>query len=171
MDLDLHIAVDNIVLLPKLGTDTPTATQTALQGTPYNEPGSYMIYKCVSFVPGGSLTGARRVDFCLNTVVVNANRTMRFNVSWKVFYDQKGFLKMESYANDDSVFLTDNLKNEYRHTQVGGCAANGYVFVGQSNCGGWFVFPAAKTGATSFQLMDFRYGVSIKDIILVPKNQ
>jgi hypothetical protein len=171
LDLDLQIAVENIVLLPKLGTDTPTYTATALQGTPYNEPGTYWIYKCVTHPPTAAMIGATYVKFCLNTVVVKPDRTMRFNAAWTVYLSAPRAVMKEASGN--SIVLEDDLGNQYDATQIGGCAAQNTLLNGSSGagtCSGWYQYEAAKPGATSFRLVDMNNHVSIEGIILVPKS-
>jgi hypothetical protein len=172
VDLDSNIAINDIVLLPKIGTDTPTHTQTALQGTPYNEPGTYWLYTCVTHPPRGQLVGASYVALCLNTVVVYENRTMRFNVVWKVYFDNPANIKKESAVN--TFYLEDDLGNEYTPAQYGGCALEAKGFYGRESpetCAGWFQFEPAQPGATSFRLVDLFNHVSIENIVLVPKAE
>lgn len=172
IDFQHGVSVDNIVLLPKLGTDTPTHTQTALQGTPYNEPGTYWLYKCITYPPGGGLVGASYVSFCLNTVNVYENRTMRFNVVWKIYFDNPANVRLDPAVN--TFYLEDDLGNEYTPAQYGGCALEGLGFSGKTNpgsCNGWFQFEPAQPGATSFRLVDMFNHVSIENIVLVPKAE
>jgi hypothetical protein len=168
IDLNNNFAIDNIILLPKTGTDTPTFTPTPPTGTPFNEPGTYYFYRCVTYPPSGGLVGAEKVKLCLNTVVVNDDRTMKFNLTWTVFTSI--IVAKESDANNNNIFLLDNLDHEYKHIQTGGCPADirGFARDGES-CTGWFLFPAAQPGATSFRFVDLGNLISFDDLVLLPK--
>jgi hypothetical protein len=164
-DLNNSVSFDKIVLLQKTGTDTPTFTPTPPTGTPYNAPGTYYIYRCASYQLGGT----NPVQICLNTVVVNSDSTMKFNLSWKPLNGVPA--RKPSVANNHSIFLLDDLKNEYHYLSAGGCAevVRGFQTTGES-CGGWFLFPAAQPGATSFRFVDLGNLISFDNIVLLPKN-
>jgi hypothetical protein len=150
---------------------TLTITPKPTLGT-YNSPGTYWIYKCTFFIPQDNFPGASNVTLCVNTVVINDKLEMRFNVNWKINYGYIENWKKPSDANNYNIFLEDNLENDYQHIYTGGCAGQETVIVpyGKTgDCSGWFQFPQAKPGATSFQLVDLANHAAIENIILLPK--
>jgi hypothetical protein len=173
LDLDLRIAVENIVLLPDPNAPTPTPTPTADPNLTYNAPGTYYLYKCVYYPSPGNF-GASKAKICLNTVVVNEAYEMKFVVTWTLYFDYATDIIKPSDANNHAIKVLDNLGNEYRHTQTGGCAAEDTRFwtwgEGQDDCGGWFLFPPPNEGATSFRFFDTENDISIENIVLVPKT-
>jgi hypothetical protein len=166
-DMDNNIYVDDIVLLDKKYIPTPTITLTPTHGTTYNAPGAYSIYKCVTHAPTGSLVGAEKVQLCLNTVVINEDRTMKFNMTWKVF-SSKQVLKKSDAQNTD-IFLLDNLEKEYPHALTGGCAAVDKWMMDPrgDSCAGWFLFPAAGPGVTSFRFVDLGNLISFDNLVFM----
>ena len=65
-------------------TISPTITSTFTTTPAYTLPGLYYFYKCVDFIPKGiNLT----INFCVQSVKVNTDLTMRFNVYWKTYYE------------------------------------------------------------------------------------
>ncbi|MBN2085208.1 MAG: hypothetical protein JW748_08265 [Anaerolineales bacterium] len=157
------VRIDEIKLLDQ--KYIPTRTKTIRPtGTLYNEPGTYKIYKCVTYLPSGRLLGAEKVQLCLNTVLVNPNRTMKFNLSWKVF-TSKSVVKSSEAGN---IILVDNLENEYQYNDTGGCAGVDRNFSITESCGGWFQFPPAQPGATSFRFIDLVNRIEFEDIVLLP---
>jgi len=169
-DWDNLIYVDNIVLVHG---DFPTLTNTPkpTKGS-YNSPGTYWIYKCTYFVPQSNFPEASNVTLCVNTVVINEAYEMRFNVNWKINYGYVNTWSKLSDANNNNIFLEDNLENTYQHILTGGCAGQDMVIIpyGTSgDCNGWFQFPRAKPGATSFRFVDLANHAAIENIILLPK--
>ncbi len=161
-DFDNRVSIDDIVLLDKKyipNTLTPT------HGIAYNEPGTYLIYRCLTFTGRGGLAGADWIELCLNKVIINNDRTMKFSLTWKA-HSSKGVYK-EPDANRNAIVLMDNLENKYDPLSVGGCALTGLGLNhgNNFNCGGWFVFPAAKTGAVSFSFIDLYYDVSFDNLV------
>jgi hypothetical protein len=163
-DLNNSVSFDKIVLLQKTGPDAPTFTPTPPTGTPYNAPGTYYIYRCLSYQIGS----VNPVQICLNTVVVNSDRTMKFNLSWKPLNSAPA--RKSSVANNQNIILMDNLNNKYQFITAGGCAVEARGFLtADETCGGWFMFPAAQTGATSFRFIDLENRISFDNIVLLPK--
>jgi hypothetical protein len=153
-------------------TDTPTIAFTptpSFTPTPgFNAPGEYPVRKCGSFAPGGVYAaGIENVRVCIESVRVNDDRTMQFNVRWRVSFKDAYTFPVGPYAGDKNILLIDDLENEYHHTQVGGCAAAATeLTTDRSECAGWFLFPAASPGATSFRFIDFLHLMSIDGIVL-----
>jgi hypothetical protein len=140
---------------------------------PYNEPGTYWIYNCATFVPLKNFpSGIGTVTLCVNTIVVNANYEMRVNVKWKIITRNmesgNGVVK-PSDTNNYDIYLVDNMNNYYSHTLTGGCAAQDTHINSGGDCNGWFLFPPAKPGVTSFQFIDSANLVKIGGIILLQK--
>jgi hypothetical protein len=169
-DMDNKIYVDNIVLLHG---DYPTLTLTPKPTLgSYNSPGTYWIYKCASFIPQNNFPGAQYVTMCVNTVVINKDYEMRFNINWNMTYGSKNTWKKPSDANNYAIYLEDNLGNSYQHIYTGGCAGveTTIAFYSTSgDCNGWFQFPPAKPDATLFQFVDSANHVVIENIVLLPK--
>jgi hypothetical protein len=150
-------------------TDTPTITPTFTPTLPYNAPGTYAFKKCTSYKPDPNRSRyIDQVNLCLTSVTIEDNGAMRFNVKWGAYADANFNVQLDTYAGDTSIVLVDNLENEYRHTQEGGCAATPTQLThSHPDCSGWFLFPAAKPGATSFAFIDFMHGVSLDNIVLL----
>jgi hypothetical protein len=155
---------------------TPTETPTFTPTLPYNAPGSYIIMKCNTYsVKSGESHWLEEVKVSIKSVTVQKDGTMRVNVDWMAVPNQNAYfsyaITLESFEADTSIVLMDNLENEYRHFSVGGCLASGSVlYYNHSTCGGWFDFPAAEPGATSFNFIDFRHGFSIENIVLLKRD-
>ncbi|MGB7537563.1 MAG: hypothetical protein WBM17_03410 [Anaerolineales bacterium] len=165
-DMDNNIYVDDIVLLDKKYIPTATMTLSPTHGTTYNAPGKYFIYRCGTYIPGGRLSGAQKVQLCLTTVVINDDFTLKFNLTWEVFTSVSGI--KDSDANNNNIILLDNLENEYRHTQTGGCAAKDASFGSSGGkCSGWFLFPPAKPGVTSFRYVDLGNLISFDNLVFM----
>jgi hypothetical protein len=124
---------------------TSTNTLTLTETPAYNLPGLYKKNKCASFLPAGAPSVTFTVPFCVQTVKVNDDLTMQFNVYWNVGEHCCGVtITKESDANNKNMFLNDNMGNEYNHFATGGCAAIRIQFTsGGGDCNGWFLFPAA----------------------------
>ncbi|MBN2085209.1 MAG: hypothetical protein JW748_08270 [Anaerolineales bacterium] len=170
-DNDHIVFIDGIVLLQG-DFPTPTAMPTPTLGS-YNSPGTYWIYKCTNFIPQRNFDGAVQVTLCLNTVTINDKFEMRFNVNWKITYGWVNSWNKQSDANNYEIYLEDNLGNEYNHISTGGCAGQETFIVNHGtfgDCNGWFQFPPAEPGATSFRFVDSANAASIENIVLIPKK-
>jgi hypothetical protein len=148
-------------------TDTPTSTITLTPTPVYNAPGNYPIKdKCLFFsiaqVPYDPcylpecyhepIVAYGNITVCLGYVLVYENLNMEFGVFYSLS-TSKGFTGDVSKAadtNNHAVFLTDNNSRAYEHIQVGGCATTKLKTSKTKSCSGWFLFPPAKPGATSF---------------------
>lgn len=189
IDFRHGLSIDNIVLLKRDAGGTPTFTLTVdptltstLTSTPtadpnqiYNAPGTYYFYRCVFFPSPASFTGAYQVKFCMNTVIVDEDQKMRVTVTWTAYFDHTEHFYKPSDSYNTNIFLEDNLGVTYHHTGTGGCAAEVTRFRvyggGSDDCSGWFQFPAAEPGATSFRFADSANGVAFENIVLVPKDE
>ncbi len=139
-------------------TDTPTPTITPTPTAVYNAPGLYVIGKCVELKV--------HVLFCVLNVNVLANGSMVFNVSWKSLISNVSITK-KSDLNNPNMYLTDNLGNRYNHVEVGGDAALRIKMEPKQVIYGYFAFPPALPGATSFQFHDSDQGEVISEIVLL----
>jgi hypothetical protein len=94
---------------------------------------------------------------------------MQFNVYWNVGEHCCGItITKESDANNNNMFLKDNMGNEYHHFATGGCAAIRIQFTsGGGDCNGWFLFPAAEPEAKSFRFYDMDNLAYVDDIVLL----
>jgi hypothetical protein len=111
---------------PTAPTDTPTRTDTATNTptftvTPtiaYNMPGLYYFYQCTNFQPAG-IPVAISINFCVTSVKVNDDRTLKITVTWKLNYALPGRLTKHSDIGNNNMFLYDDLENEYHATDGG----------------------------------------------------
>jgi hypothetical protein len=117
------VSIGDIVLSPDKNVNPPAKTPTLDPNTKFNEPGTYIIYKCVSYPSYLVFAGATTVNLCLTTVVINEVYEMRFNLKWTAHFDQVMKTIKPSDAGNQNIILIDNLNNVYHHTQTGGCAA------------------------------------------------
>jgi hypothetical protein len=65
--------------------------------------------------------------------------------------------------------ITDNLGNRYDHVATGGAAAQTTYFYrigGPYSADGWYLFPAANSGATVFTFHDDDQQLMIDNIVL-----
>jgi hypothetical protein len=156
-------------------TDTPTHTPTFTPTLPYNEPGTNYFNSCASYKPDPNKSkNVGMVNFCITAVTIEDDHTIRFFITWKMLYKRGSYsyyVDLEVYQGDPNTVLLDNLDNEYRHFREGGCALGPTILNVQApDCNGWFLFPAAKSGATSFAFVDLKHGASIGGIVLLPKT-
>ena len=94
-------------------TETPTITPTFTHTPPYNMPGLYYLYKCVDYVPEDiPIT----INFCVQSVKVNADLTMQFNVYWRTYIETYNYLIKRSIEFDKNFYITDDLGNKYDAT-------------------------------------------------------
>jgi hypothetical protein len=154
-------------------TESPTQTTTFTKTLIYNLPGMFYIYKCATFYPFTEDPKAY-VMFCVQSVRVYPNFTMQFNVTWVLGGVSNTFSHyVKANKNTDPTnhcnFLVDNLGNEYSHIGVGGAAANSDVVGPDKPSSGWFLFPPAKLGATSFTFRSICDGIEVGGIVLLPK--
>ena len=97
--------------------------------------------------------------FCVYRVVVQADKTMKFFVYWQAHHFE--YMTKESDANNTGIYLTDNLGNQYAFTEAGAAAVTPEQFGRDKPVYGWYLFPAAKDGATIFSIHDDCINVSI----------
>jgi hypothetical protein len=172
LDLDLHIAIEDIVLSPEKNAYPRTATPTLDANLEYNAPGSYYVYQCkFLFFPAG-IPGAQRVKMCLISVKVEDDYRMKFNFSWTVYFEYAGTATKESEAEDKEIRVTDNLGNIYRPVETGGCVDQSTILFtpkdnGDASCSGWFLFPPAAPDATILRYDDPKNEIFFDNIILV----
>jgi len=117
--------------------------------------------KCVKIL----LQGKTYVDWCLESVEVEADGQMKYNVSWTAHIYGYPWAHKKSDEGNRNMLLVDNLGNRYDHVEVGGAAYEVYIRDGET-VRGWFLFPPAAPGATVFAFYDNDNGVQIGDIVL-----
>jgi hypothetical protein len=147
-------------------TSTFTATSTFTPTLPYNAPGTYKIYKCAGY----SLEDAPiRIEFCVNTVNVPDDFTMKFNVGYKV--SARGYVVTKyPSASKTNYYLEDNLGLMYIPRQSGGCVVEVTVFDESGSCTGWFLFQKAAPGTKSFRLYSRGEHLHIDGIVLLDEK-
>ncbi len=137
---------------------------------PLFSPGIYpMTDKCteIPIKDGDELLA--RVDMCATSVEVLQNGDMKFNISWTSYFfsNQINFLRKGSDVGNTNMNVRDIVGNRYDHIGLGGAAAETtYWYSDGETHTGWYLFPAAETGATTFYFHDDDQGVIISDIVL-----
>ncbi|MBN1441015.1 MAG: hypothetical protein JW929_16545 [Anaerolineales bacterium] len=146
----------------------PPAAAPTFTATPaLNLPGLYYIYQCVDYRPEGVPV---TINFCVQSVKVNEDLTMQFNVYWRTYVETGGRLTKRSDVNNQNMFLTDNLDNKYHAIGWGGNVAQAAA-ISKTPVGGWFLFPAAKEGAGSFSFWDADNYAVVEGIVLSPDKR
>ena len=116
--------------------------------------------------------GAQSWEMAIMSVEVSPEGYMKFNVSWTatVVQNKPGYtvyLTKYSDVGDPNMYITDNLGNRYDHIRLGGAAARDVHFSNRQTAYGWYAFPPAKDGATSFTFHDDDDPpIEITDIVL-----
>ena len=132
-------------------------------GGGYNEPGLYTFEdRCVRIeFPYGN-----HVVWCVESVEVRADSYMQFNVKWTAPIEPNAYVVKYSDVGNRYKYLIDNQGYRYHHVQVGGDAARNVVITRYDTARGWYLFPPAQPGATSFTFRDDIEGVQIGGIVL-----
>jgi hypothetical protein len=134
-------------------------------------PGTYVINRCVdsSVYAASDGTYIAELTECVPSVEVRADGYMQFNYTWTLdFANDSYHITKYDDADNQNMYITDNLNNHYDHIEVGGAAAHTVTMYDNEPVEGWFLFIPAKQSATTFVFHDDDQGVSIKNIILVP---
>jgi len=150
-------------------TDTLTPTITLTPTPVFNAPGTYaMKNKCASIVryhyettgcylPECYTDPVEYYDIlmvCVTYVTVYENIAMEFGVYYSLspMGGYSGTLSRGADTNNRAIFLMDDIGNKYPHSKNGGCVTSDLRTRGKPNsCSGWFLFPPAQSGATSFK--------------------
>ena len=130
-------------------TETPTITPSATPNMVM--PGTFYAGGCGSteMSQGGQLV------FCVNSVTVDNNRHMIFDVTWKLSDIPSGFtVTKRSDQGNRKMYLIDNLGNRYNHSAGGGGAYTSVVVTDGDPVAGWFDFGQPPIGAFTFDFHD-----------------
>lgn len=155
-------------------TDTPEPTSTALPtatlaptATPTESPTPEIIYNIPGFYPfGGCVTYKvpainAQIEWCVLNIEIRLDGTMTYAVSWTPKFGGGGTITKFSDAQNPRMNIIDNLGNKYKAVGVWG-RARGESQVGSGQTiKGFFRFPKALPGATSFTFHDDDNDVSI----------
>lgn len=148
---------------------TPSSAETPV--TIYNAPGKYSFTdKCyftldMTMESGSALNPVpefRMAELlvCVSGVLVNEDLSMQFEIEYTLTptEPEAGPVWRDTERDNRNVFLTDDKSGRYEFIAVGGCAAKEMRTNKESlKCKGWFLFPPAQSGATSFE---FHYSTS-----------
>jgi hypothetical protein len=110
-------------------------------------------------------SGQAYLIWCVESVSVEHDSTMKFNVSWTAFSGNRWVWKLSDIGNRN-MYVTDDLGNRYDHVDMGGAAPIDVKFFNGQTIRGWFLFPPAQSGATSFTFHDDDNRVQIGGIVL-----
>lgn len=137
---------------------------------PQYPPGIYpLTNKCteIPIMDGAELLA--KIDMCADSVEIKANGEMQFNIYWTSYFysDKINFLRKGSDIGNPNMNVRDNAGNRYDHIAVGDAAAETTYWYSDGEIHtGWYLFPAAKDGATTFSFHDDDQQVFISDIVL-----
>ena len=107
------------------------------------------------------------IDVCLDSVEVDSDGYMKFNITWKATVNIPGYtLWKESDVGNTNMYLTDEFNNRYDFVNIGGAAAAYITYTNNSRFPGWFTFPPAINNARTFFFHDGDLGVVSPPIIL-----
>jgi len=159
----------------KIIQDSPNISYLPIIQKPYPiyvPPGIYSVNKCVESSVYAQSTGdyIGELTECVPSVEVRLNGYMQFNFTWTLDFIE-GLPPIKKYADTDNrnMYITDNISHRYDHVEVGGEAAYD-IYIGDAiPVEGWFLFLPAKQNATIFSFHDDDQGVSIDDIVLLPR--
>ena len=103
------------------------------------------------------------------TVLVNSDSTMKFNLEWRLVSWDGPLPSRYMYASNDYLSIGDNLGNGYGKIGDSGIVVDNDTLGGKADtykC--WYLFPAARDGATTFTLFDMVKKVTVPGIMLWP---
>jgi hypothetical protein len=114
------------------------------------------------------------LDFCITQVVVRSDGYMIFSIS-QTLHNIPFYIRVTKNSDETNInmYLLDNLGNRYDHVQVGGQALERILMSSDKTVFGYFTFPPARKGVTSFAFWDDDNHIAVEDIVLViyPINQ
>lgn len=138
----------------------PTATPTD-RPTPevqYNLPGFYPLGGCTSYQVD---VKNAKIEFCVISITIKNNGHMVFLVSWTPKFGGGGTIIKFSDTQNPRMNIRDNLGNKYHHVGVWGRGRGDTQVESGQTIKGFFEFPKALPGATSFTFFDDDNDVSI----------
>jgi hypothetical protein len=132
------------------------------------QPGNYPVNRCAtsSLYIQGSYKG--ELTECVPSVEIRSNGFMQFNFTWTAKLVENSLIIKYDDTYNSNMYITDNLLNRYDHIEVGGAAAQTVDMSDGIPVEGWFLFPPAKQGGTSFVFHDDDQGAAIDGIVLMP---
>jgi serine/threonine-protein kinase len=142
-------------------TETPIPTRTP---TPF-PPGKYAVTKCVTTLPLGSEDV--KMIWCAVGLEILPDGKMKISTTWRPEFDPAlGQLHKSSDKGNKFMYLKDNLGNRYDQLDAGAAAAEAMLLDTGQTIEGWFVFPPAHPGATTFIFQNDDQHVAIEGIEL-----
>ena len=128
--------------------------------------------RCADFTIPYNGHDAVRITQCITRVRIRLDGQMYFDMNWSAQFltNDFNYIYKNSDANNPNMYITDNLGNRYDHVATGGAAAQityFYRFGGPSSADGWFLFPAARSGANVFTFHDDDEQLLIDNIALI----
>ncbi len=121
-------------------------------GGSYNQPGYYGFEGlCRDLYLSASYPNIY-VTLCVAAVEVREDGYMKLTVTWTAHlkpspYD---YVRIDHDRDDHSKYLLDDLGNRYDHEELGDTAYYGVIMGDGQTRSGWYLFPPAQPGATSF---------------------
>jgi hypothetical protein len=129
----------------------------------YNQPGLYTFEgRCTRI----EFRYGNHVVWCIESVEVRSDGYMKFNAVWTAPIEPRAYVKKYSDVGNTNLYLRDNLGNRYHHVEVGGDAGRDIILTRYSTARGWYLFPPAQPGATSFIFHDDDSHVHIEGLVL-----
>jgi len=106
---------------------------------------------------------------CIVSVDVRAEGQLQFNFTWTAFVEGSGYDYLIKYSDqtNHNMYITDDLGNRYDHIETGGEAGREVKIWHGQTVSGWFLFPPAQTGATSFVFHDDDQHVAFEGFVLL----
>ncbi len=162
-----NLNIDSI-FMATVEMPTPTITPTSI--AVYNLPGLYSINKCTKIdIKGLSRDPEYSVFFCVESVEIQKDQRMIFNVSWTLKRNSEknyGYVIKGSDLANKNMYLKDDLGNKYPAWEVGGAALSSMLIAPDEPLYGWFRFSAAKPGAVYFTFHDDDNNAAIEWIFM-----
>jgi hypothetical protein len=92
---------------------------------------------------------------CVVEILVRSDGSIQFNVTWTIYESRSGVIYLNLDNENSAMYLTDNLGTHYDYMEVSGAARDQVILYKhngpkRTHAAGWYVFPAPKSGATSF---------------------
>ena len=111
-----------------------------------------------------------RLRLCVESVEVNPDGTMTFNVSWQAEIEEGlpvAALVKQSDVGNTNMYVTDDKGNRYDFIDLGGAAREETTIPNGEKATGWFLFPPPRGYARNFIFIDDDNHWAIPGILLV----
>lgn len=128
------------------------------------QPGLYTFENLCTWIV--LIEGRVSVRWCVESVEVRTDGYMKVNVTWQAILPSTAPIVKYSDVGNTNMYLVDNLGNRYDHVEVGDAAAHDVRIYAYETVRGWFLFPPARAGATTFTFYDDDQHVRIEGIVL-----